>query len=101
MSAARSASAMILLHRAVETVGPLFMVEQVQSAASPMNLTSQRVRGLLSQLAQVGWIELIKQGSYVARAPLFSMSIHPYAVAAALVSPHSPSATGQRWPTTA
>ena len=78
---------MILLNRVVETAGPLFTVEQAQAAATTLNLSPQRVRGLLSQLAQAGWIERIKQGVYVARAPLFSTTIHPYAVAAALVSP--------------
>ena len=78
---------MILLNRVVETVGPLFTVEQVKSTASGLDLTSQRINGLLSQLAQAGWIERVKQGTYAARAPLFGTAIHPYAVAAALVSP--------------
>lgn len=78
---------MILLSRVVDAVGPLFTVEQARSAASDLGLTSQRINGLLSQLAQAGWIERIKQGTYAARAPLFGTAIHPYAVAAALVSP--------------
>jgi len=45
------------------------------------------VRGLLSQLAGTGWIERIKRGAYVVRAPLFSAELHPYAVATMLVSP--------------
>ena len=84
---------MILLNRVVEAVGPLFTVEQVKSvqmypsAASDRELTSQRINGLLSQLAQAGWIERIKRGTYAVRTPLFGAEIHPYAVAAALVSP--------------
>ena len=78
---------MILLNRVVETVGPLFTVEQAKSTAPALGLTSQRINGLLSQLAQAGWIERIKQGTYATRAPLFGTAIHPYAVAAALVSP--------------
>jgi predicted transcriptional regulator of viral defense system len=78
---------MNLLNRVVETVGPLFTVEQARSAASRLDLTPQRVNGLLSQLAQAGWIDRIKRGTYAARAPLHSTSIHPYAGAAALVSP--------------
>jgi predicted transcriptional regulator of viral defense system len=78
---------MILLNRVVDTVGPLFTTEQVKSVASGLDLKPQRINGLLSQLAQAGWIERIKQGTYAARAPLFGTAIHPYAVAAALVSP--------------
>jgi predicted transcriptional regulator of viral defense system len=78
---------MTLLNRVVETVGPLFTVEQVKSTALALDLTSQRINSLLSQLAQAGWIERIKQGTYAARTPLFGTAIHPYALAAALVSP--------------
>lgn len=84
---------MILLNRVVETIGPLFTVEQVKavrmrsSTASGQELSSQRINSLLSQLAQAGWIERIKRGTYAVRTPLFGTDIHPYAVAAALVSP--------------
>ncbi|MBN1937080.1 MAG: hypothetical protein JW934_20650, partial [Anaerolineae bacterium] len=49
---------MRLLKQVVETIGPLFTVEQVRSvamsppAASGQGLTPQRINGLLSQLAQ-------------------------------------------------
>jgi predicted transcriptional regulator of viral defense system len=84
---------MILLNRIVETVGPLFTVEQAKSipihpsVASGQELTPQRINSLLSQLAKAGWIERVKRGTYAVRTPLFGTEIHPYAVAAALVSP--------------
>jgi predicted transcriptional regulator of viral defense system len=84
---------MVLLNQIVETVGPLFTVDQVKSvqlqasAAAGQTLTSQRINSLLSQLARAGWIERLKRGTYAVRTPLFGTEIHPYAVAAALVSP--------------
>jgi predicted transcriptional regulator of viral defense system len=42
---------------------------------------------VLSQLAAAGWIERLKRGAYAVRAPLFDAEIHPFAVAAMLVTP--------------
>lgn len=78
---------MTLLSRIVETVGPLFTVEQAGAAASALDLASRRVNLLLSQLASAGWIERVKRGTYAVRSPLLGTTVHPYAVAAALVSP--------------
>ncbi|MFP4395021.1 MAG: type IV toxin-antitoxin system AbiEi family antitoxin [Anaerolineales bacterium] len=78
---------MRLLNRTVEEVGPLFTIEEARDLAAEMDLTPQRVRALLSQLTQAGWIERLKRGAYAVTAPIFSASLHPYAVAQALVSP--------------
>ena len=78
---------MALLNRVVEEVGPLFTIEEAQTAAAALDLTPQRVRALLSQLAQAGWLERLKRGTYAVTTPVFSAALHPYAVAAALVSP--------------
>ena len=78
---------MTLLNRVVEQVGPLFTTEEARATAAALELTPQRVRALLSQLAQAGWIERLKRGTYAVSTPIFQTTIHPYAVAAALVSP--------------
>lgn len=78
---------MALLNRVVEETGPLFTTAEAQAAAAALDLTPQRVRALLSQLAQAGWIERLKRGSYAVTTPVFDAALHPYAVAAALVSP--------------
>lgn len=78
---------MLLLNRLVENVGPLFTMEQARAAAGELSLPPHRLRNVLSQLAEAGWIERIKQGAYAVRAPLFGAEIHPYAVATMLVAP--------------
>ena len=78
---------MRLLNRVVEEVGPLFTIEEARAAAAALELTPQRVRALLSQLAQAGWIERVKRGAYAVTTPVFDATLHPYAVATALVSP--------------
>jgi len=78
---------MMLLNRVVEEVGPLFTIEGAHAVAAALDLTPQRVRALLSQLAQAGWIERLKRGSYAVTTPVLNATLHPYAVAEALVSP--------------
>jgi predicted transcriptional regulator of viral defense system len=78
---------MTLLNHVVEQVGPLFTTEDAKTAAAALNLPPERVRALLSQLAQAGWIERLKRGSYAVTTPIFGVTLHPYAVAAALISP--------------
>ena len=78
---------MTLLNRVVEEVGPLFTIEEAQAAAAALELTPQRVRALLSQLAQADWLNRLKRGTYAVTTPIFDATLHPYAVAAALVSP--------------
>lgn len=78
---------MTLLNRVVEQVGPLFTTEEAKAAAAALNLPPERVRALLSQLAQARWIERLKRGSYAVTTPIFGTTLHPYAVATALISP--------------
>ncbi|MGC9335424.1 MAG: type IV toxin-antitoxin system AbiEi family antitoxin domain-containing protein, partial [Anaerolineae bacterium] len=78
---------MTLLNHVVEQVGPLFTTEDAKTAAAALNLPPERVRALLSQLAQAGWIERLKRGSYAVTTPILGATLHPYAVAAALISP--------------
>ena len=78
---------MTLLNRVVEETGPLFTIAEAQAAAAALDLTPQRVRALLSQLAQAGWLERLKRGSYAITTPILNATLHPYAVAQALVSP--------------
>jgi len=63
---------MTLLNHVVEQVGPLFTIEEAKTAAAALNLPPKRVRALLSQLAQAGWIERLKRGSYAVAAALIS-----------------------------
>jgi len=76
-----------LLNHTIAAVGPLFTIAQAQAQAAEMGIAPQRVRWLLSQLAQAGWVMRLKQGVYAVQAPLLSTEIHPYAIAAALVEP--------------
>jgi predicted transcriptional regulator of viral defense system len=78
---------MTLLNHVVEQVGPLFTIKEAQAAAVALDLRPQRVRALLSRLAQAGWIERLKRGSYAVTTPILNTTLHPYAVAATLVSP--------------
>ncbi|MGC9356738.1 MAG: type IV toxin-antitoxin system AbiEi family antitoxin domain-containing protein [Anaerolineae bacterium] len=78
---------MTLLNQLIENVGPLFTITEARTAGAELELSPQRVRSLLSRLAKAGWIERIKRGAYAMRTPLFSASIHPYAVASLLISP--------------
>jgi predicted transcriptional regulator of viral defense system len=77
---------MTLLNRVVEQVGPLFTTDESKAAVAALNLPPERVRALLSQLAQSGWIERLKRGLYEGTTPIFGTTLHPYAVAAALIS---------------
>jgi len=78
---------MTLLNRVVEETGPLFTIAEAQAAAAALDLAPQRVRALLSQLAQAGWLERLKRGSYAITTPILNATLHPFAVAQALVSP--------------
>ena len=50
-------------------------------------LTPQQIRKLVSKLAQSGWIEILKRGTYAVKSPLYSGDIPPFALANALVQP--------------
>ncbi len=76
-----------LLNQIVSDVGPIFTVAQAQAAAKTLGLSTTHVRALLSRLARGPWLARIKRGVYAAQGPLLATEIHPFAVAAILVTP--------------
>jgi predicted transcriptional regulator of viral defense system len=76
-----------LLERAVNEFGPIFTLEQISSLPEHQSLASQQIRKLVSKLAQSGWIEILKRGTYAVKSPLYSGDIPPFAIANALVHP--------------
>jgi predicted transcriptional regulator of viral defense system len=76
-----------LLERAVNEFGPTFTLEQISSLPEHQNLAPQQIRKLVSKLAQSGWIEILKRGTYAVKSPLYSGDIPPFAIANALVQP--------------
>jgi len=76
-----------LLTQVVEDVGPIFNIDQARAVAPALGILQRRIPGLLSRLAASGWIIRLKRGTYVAQSPLFSATIHPFAIAQALVEP--------------
>jgi predicted transcriptional regulator of viral defense system len=76
-----------LLERAVNEFGPIFTLEQISSLPEHQRLTPQQIRKLVSKLAQSGWIEILKRGTYAVKSPLYSGDIPPFAIANALVRP--------------
>jgi predicted transcriptional regulator of viral defense system len=76
-----------LLERALGEFGPIFTMEQVASLPVFQGLKPQQIRKLVSKLAQSGWIEILKRGTYAVKSPLYSGDIPPYAIANALVQP--------------
>jgi predicted transcriptional regulator of viral defense system len=76
-----------LLESAVNTFGPIFTLDQISSLPDNQRLTAQQIRKLVSRLAQSGWIEILKRGTYAIKSPLYSGDIPPFAIANALVHP--------------
>ena len=76
-----------LLERAVNEFGSIFTLDQISSLPDNQRLTPQQIRKLISKLAQSGWIEILKRGTYVVKSPLYSGDIPPFAIANALVHP--------------
>ena len=76
-----------LLESAVNAFGPIFTLDQVSALPDTQRLTRQQMRKLISKLAQSGWIEIIKRGTYAVKSPLYSGDIPPFAIADALVHP--------------
>jgi predicted transcriptional regulator of viral defense system len=76
-----------LLERAVNEFGPIFTLDQISSLPDHQRLTPQQIRKLISKLAQSGWIEILKRGTYAVKSPLYSGDIPPFAIASALVHP--------------
>jgi len=76
-----------LLERAVNEFGPIFTIEQISSLPDHQQLAPHQIRKLVSRLAQTGWIEILKRGTYVVKSPLYAGDIPPFAIASALVQP--------------
>jgi predicted transcriptional regulator of viral defense system len=71
----------------VKEFGPIFTMEQLASLPDHQSLKPQQIRKLVSKLAQSGWIEILKRGTYAVKSPLYSGDIPPFAIANALVQP--------------
>lgn len=76
-----------LLEAAVKEFGPLFTLDQVKPLANTQKLSTSHLRYLLSTLADAGWIEILKRGTYLVKSPLYSEEVPVYAIAAALIQP--------------
>ncbi len=76
-----------LLESAVNEFGPIFTLDQISSLPDNQRLAPQQIRKLISKLAQSGWIEILKRGTYAVKSPLYSGDIPPFAIANALVHP--------------
>lgn len=76
-----------LLESAVNAFGPIFTLDQISSLPDNQRLAPQQIRKLVSKLAQSGWIEILKRGTYAVKSPLYSGDISPFAIANALVHP--------------
>ena len=77
----------MLLEAAVKEYGPLFTLEQIKPLANTQRLSTSHLRYLLSTLADAGWIEILKRGTYLVKSPLYSEEVPVYAIAAALIQP--------------
>ena len=78
---------LMLLEAAVKEYGPLFTLEQIKPLANMQKLSTSHLRYLLSMLANAGWIEILKRGTYLVKSPLYSEEVPIYAIAAALIQP--------------
>ncbi len=76
-----------LLESAVSQFGPIFTLDQITSLSVSQILDSRQIRRLISKLAQSGWIEILKRGTYAVKSPLYAGDIPPFAIASALVHP--------------
>jgi predicted transcriptional regulator of viral defense system len=87
MTAYSNSQGIQLLVSAVNAYGPIFTLDQISSLPDNQRLTAQQIRKLISKLAQSGWIEILKRGTYAIKSPLYSSDIPPFAIADALVHP--------------
>jgi predicted transcriptional regulator of viral defense system len=76
-----------LLERMLQAFGPIFSLEQISSLPDNQNLSAVQIRKLISKLAQSGWVEILKRGTYVVKSPLYTGDIPAFGIAAALVQP--------------
>ena len=76
-----------LLQTAIQQFGPIFTIEQIKPIAQAQQLSISHLRFLISSLADAGWIEIIKRGTYVVTSSLYSGEIPSFAIAGALLQP--------------
>ena len=76
-----------LLTRVIESIGPIFTIDDARAAAEDAGIALRQVPLLLHRLAASIWLARLKKGVYAIQSPLFETELHPYAIAAALVSP--------------
>jgi len=76
-----------LLESAVKEFGPLFTLDQIKPLASEQKLSVAHLRYLLSTMADGGWLEILKRGTYLVKSPLYSEEVPVFAIAAALIQP--------------
>jgi len=76
-----------MLEKMVNRNGPIFTLDQILSTIEYKELSSSQIRNRISKLAKSGWIKILKRGAYMATRSLYSGSISPFGVAAALVQP--------------
>ena len=87
MTSYSNSQGILLLERAVNEFGPIFTLDQISSLPNNQQSTFHQIRKLISKLAQSGWIEILKRGTYVVKSPLYSGDIPPFTIANALVEP--------------
>lgn len=78
---------MKLLETAVQRLGPIFTIEQLDPLADEQQVSHHQLTWLMSMLATSGRIEILKRGTYAVKSPLFAGEIPSFAVAAALIQP--------------
>ena len=76
-----------LLESTIREFGPIFTMDQIKPIAENQQLSESHLRFIMSSLANGGWIEIIKRGTYVSLSPLYSGEISPFAIADALIQP--------------
>ncbi len=76
-----------LLESAIKEFGPLFTLEQIKPLANRQELSATYLRYLLSTLANAGWIEILKRGTYLVKSLLYSEEVPVFGIAAALIQP--------------
>ncbi len=76
-----------LLMLATQKLGPIFTIKDIDSIAKELNIPRPQLRILISLLAKSGWIEILKNGTYAVKSPLFENEISPFALASSLIQP--------------
>jgi len=76
-----------LLESAVEAHGPLFTRRDLAPLAARQGLSPGHLSKLLSLLRAAGRLVILKRGLYLARSPLLTEEVHPFAIATALIQP--------------